>query len=277
LRGGVPRAQEDAMQLLDILLDSLRPWLAAVIAAAATLLAALAGRIVRRPLFGAAAAGIGVLAGWWFAFGLLTATPRQLPERLPLMMLVLVVATPLAARLAPRWRWAAWPLVGLGVLWVGWWLGGAPRTLADLQRAAPVLAGAAAAMLLLALRAAPRWALPVAAAALFAGLLAAAPPGPPRLLGAVVLAASVAALAQPRGGAVHPALAALPMAGALAAVAALPVVGRGAPADWAAAAAPLAALWLGAPLGAWLARGAGAPVGALLVGAGCAALALLLR
>src|SRR5512137_1381022 len=157
------------MDLLNGLLDSLRPWTAAAVGFAVALLAALGARAARRPALVAAASGIGVLAGWWFAFGLITASPRQLPERLPVLMLALVVATPLAARLAARWRWAAWPLATLGALWVGWWMAGAPRIWPDLQRAAPVLAGVILATLLLAARAAPRWAMPVAAAALLAG------------------------------------------------------------------------------------------------------------
>ncbi len=108
------------MDLVHVLLDSLRPWTAAVVGGAAALLGALAAGAARRPLLGAAAAGIGVLAGWWFAFGLLTATPRQLAERLPVLMLVLVIAAPLAGRLVARWRWAAWPFVVLGALWTGW-------------------------------------------------------------------------------------------------------------------------------------------------------------
>lgn len=257
-------------------LDSLRPWTAAAVGGAVALLVALAAGAARRPALQAAAAGIGVLAGWWFAFGLLTATPRQLPERLPLLMLALVVAVPIAAQLAARWRWLAWPFAVLGALWVGWWMAGAPRIWPDLQRAAPVLAGAAAATLLILARGGPRWAMPIAAAALLAGFVAAAPPGPPMLLAAVVFAASLAALVRARGG-VHPALAALPVAGGLAALGALPLIARGAPADWAAAAAPLAALWIGAPVGGRLSRRFGAPMGAILAAVGCVAAAHWLR
>lgn len=265
------------MDLLHGILDSLRPWTAAAVGFAVALLAALAAGAARRPPLVAAAAGIGVLAGWWFAFGLITATPRQLPERLPVLMLALVVATPLAARLAARWHWAAWPLAALGALWVGWWMAGAPRIGPDLERSAVVFAGTALATLLLAARGAPRWAMPVAAMVLLAGFLAAMPPGPPRLLAAVVAASGLAALLSGKGGGVHPVLAALPVAGALAALGALPLIARGTAADWAAAAAPFAALWLGAPLGARVGRGAGAVAGACLLGGACAALALLLR
>jgi hypothetical protein len=246
----------------------------AAIAGAVALGVALAARALRRPLAGGAAAGIGVLAGWWFAFGLLTATPRQLPERLPLLALVLAVGAPLLGAAARRRPWLAVPGAVLGALWVGWWMAGAPRSVPDLARAAPVLGGVAAAALALALASAPRWAGPVAAAATLAGLLAAPLPGPYAVLGLALLAATLGAAAVPAAGAP---LAGLPVAGALAALAAIPVMARGAPADWAVAAAPLAVLLAGAPLGARLSPGLGAPAGAALAGGLCAAVAFLLR
>lgn len=258
-------------------------WREAAVGAGVALAVALAARALHRPLLGAAAAGIGILAGWWFAFGLLTATPRQLPERLPLLMLALVLAAPLMGAAAVRWRWLGLPLAGLGALAAGWWMAGAPLWGPDLLRAAAVLAGNAAATLVLALRAGPRWAAPVAAAALLAGLHLAPLVGPFRMLGLVLLAATAAvALVPPaRGGTGHPALAALPVAGALAALAAMPLIARGTAADVAVAAAPLAALALGAPLGARLLRGRraslGAAAGAVLAGGLLAGVAFLLH
>ncbi|WP_372618413.1 hypothetical protein [Falsiroseomonas sp.] len=259
------------------LIESLRPYHGAALAFAVAIAAVLAARALRRPLPGGVAAGIGALAGWWFAFGLLTASPRQLPERLPLLLLVLVLAVPLLAALARRWRWLALPGALLGAGWVGWWMAGAPLTMPDLRRAGMVLVAVAGATLLLALRGGPRWAGPVAAAALLGGLAAAALPGPYVVLGAALFAAAagVAALG-PRGGGAAPMLDALPLAGALAALAAIPVIARGAPADWAAAAAPLAALALGAPAGARLGGRFGALFGAVLAGAACATVAFLI-
>jgi hypothetical protein len=258
------------MDGIESLLAWLRPWQAALVAGAVALAVALAGRAAGRPLLGAAAAGIGVLAGWWFAFGLLTASPRQLPERLPLLMLVLVLAAPLMGVLARRWGWLAVPLAVFGAVWAGWWMAGAPLWLPDLGRAAAVFAGVSVATLLLALAGGARWAGPVAAAVLFAGLLVAPLPGPARALGAALLAAAAAAaLVRPAKGAPAP-LAALPLAAALAALAAIPLLARGAAADWAVAAAPLAALLVGAPVGAGLVglrRAAwGGASGAALVG-----------
>lgn len=268
------------MDWMTTLAAALEPWHAALVAGICALGAAWLGRAAGRPALGAVAAGIGVLAGWWFAFGVLTASPRQLPERLPLLMLVLVLAAPLFGA-AARWRhWLALPLAVAGAVWAGWWMAGAPMVLPDLLRAAPVLAGVAIATLLLALAGGPRWAGPVAAAALFAGLHLAPIAGPSRLLGGALLAAAaLAALIRPgKGKAPHPVLAALPLAGALAALAAIPAMARGTAPDLAIAAAPLAALLLGAPAGSRLAgRKWGAPVGACVIGGFTAGVAFLLR
>lgn len=261
------------------LVESLRPYHAAVLAFLVALGAPLLARWLRWPHLVAVAAGLGVLAGWWLTFGLLTATPRQLPERLPLLVLVMVLATPALGMAARRWRGLELPAALLGACWVGWWMAGAPRVPADLARGWPVLGGVAAAALLLALRSAPGWAGPLATASLFAGLAAAALPGPQLVSASVLLAAALgAALAQAwRGGGATGPLSALPLAGGIAALAAIPVLARGAPADWTAAAAPLAALLLGAPAGARMGGRLGAPIGAALVGATATLVAFLVR
>ncbi len=251
------------------------PWRGAVPAFLLALAVGVAARRLGRPALAGAAAGIGVLAGWWVTFGLLTASPRQLPERLPLLMLGLAVLVPAALRLAARAAWIGPALAGLGAAGVGWWMAGAPLVAPDLARAWPVLAGVAALALGLALRLAGGWRGPLAAAALLGGLVAAGLPGPQPVLGAVLLAAALGAAA---GGAAAPGvLAALPLAGGLAALAAIPVLARGAPADWAAGAAPAVALWLGGALGALLPGRAAAPVGAGLAGAAAVLAAWLLR
>jgi hypothetical protein len=258
-------------------LDLLRPWHGALLGFAVALGVALGGARLGRPLLGAAAGGFGVLAGWWLSFGLLTATPRQLPERLPLLMLGLLVLLPLALA-ARRWPGLRWPLALPGALWAGWWMGGAPRILPDLERAAPVLVGVGLATLLLAGRGGPRWAMPVAAAALLAGLAVAAQPGPQPMLAAALAAAALAVSLVPAGrGALAAPAAALPLAGGMAALAAIPLLARGAAADWAAAAAPLVALLIGPVLGARLHRRFGAPIGAALAGAAAVLAAWALR
>lgn len=211
---------------------SIPVWLIpGALALALTLVLALAGRKWRGAGF--IAVGAGVLAGWWWLFGALPASPRQLPERLPLLALAMLalVALGLAWRRAP-----AWLLPGLGVLGAGWWMAGAPRNLPDLMQAAPVLAGVAL-YALLALRLA--WGRAVLAAGLMAGGLAlAGPPGPVLPLALVLLGASLGAMAGPLASA----LAALPFAAGLAALAALPVLARGTALDWGLALLPLAAL-----------------------------------
>jgi hypothetical protein len=205
-------------------------------ALAAAMLAAL-GMVLgarRWPWLAGLATGAGVLAGWWWVFGSLPASPRQLPERLPLLALAVLAWTALGLgwRRAPRAMMA-----GLGALGAGWWMAGAPRNAADLWQAAPVL-GAVALYVGLALRGG-RWAPLLAAAALLAGLVLAGLPGPGPVLAAVLVAASLAARLAPAGGP----LAALPFATALAALAAVPLLARGAPMDWAVAGVPLLVLW----------------------------------
>jgi hypothetical protein len=246
----------------------------AVLAALLALGVALAARALRRPHLGGVAAGIGILGGWWFAFGVLSGTPRQLPERLPLLMLVLVVLAPVLGGAVARRRWLALPALLIGAAWTGWWMAGAPRTMPDLARAAPAFTGIAAAALVLAPRAVPRLAGPIAAAALLAGLVLAGPPGPFTVLGTALLAATIGAAAVPSAGT---ALAGLPVAGAVAALGAIPVLARGAPADWAVAAAPVLALTLGATLGARVLPQHGATLGAVFLGAIGVAIGILLR
>ncbi|MGK7865725.1 hypothetical protein [Falsiroseomonas sp. E2-1-a20] len=206
-------------------------WPAVAVAMLAALAVLLAAR--RWAWLGGLAAGVGVLAGWWWVFGSLPASPRQLPERLPLLALAVLAWTALGL----GWRAPGSAMAVAGALGAGWWMAGAPRTLPDLVQAAPVL-GAVALYVLLALRGAG-WVPVLAAATLLVGLVLAGLPGPGPLLGAVLLVASLMARFAPAGGA----LAALPFAAALAALAAVPVLARGAPADWVAAAVPLLVVW----------------------------------
>jgi hypothetical protein len=228
---------------------------------------------LRRPRLAALAAGIGVLGGWWVTFGLLTATPRQLPERLPLLALGLVLLAGLGGGVAARWRGAGPVLAALGALAVGWWMAGAPRTGADLQRAAPVLAGIAGAAFLLALRMRGGAIAAVVAGALLAGLAAAAAPGPGMVLGAAVLGAALGAI--PRAGAGP--LAALPVAGAVAALGAMPVIARGAAADWAAASASLLAVLFAPVVVRWLPPSLGLAGAAAISAAPAVAVSFFLR
>lgn len=278
MRRGRPAGQTTAMDLFGPLAESLRAHAGAVVAFAAAGAALLMAVWLRRPLLGALAGGIGVLVGWWFTFGLLTATPRQLPERLPLLMLMMVLAAALSGTVARRWPWFAWPGAVLVAALAGWWMAGAPLIVPDVQRAWSVWLGVAAATLLLAGRAAPSWAAAVASGSLLAALIVARLPGPYVVLATALLAAVVAGGLAPRAVRTAPMpVRALPLAAGMAALAVLPLLARGAPADWAIAAAPVAALVLGAPLGVRIWRRAGAPLGAGLAGAACALAAVLLR
>jgi hypothetical protein len=219
----------------------------------------------KRPATAGLGLALGALLGVTLLLGPVYPSPRQLAERLPLLALAgLLLALPLASGRRGG------VLVGLALLaagFTGWWMAGAPLTEADLRRAAP--AGLALLLLvpLVQLEAAPPWRGVLAAVALLAGLLASDIPGPWVMLAMTLLAAALGQ--QLAGGGLAGDAARLPFAMLLAALLAGPLLARGAPADWAAALAPLAPLLLGARLTArlkgWRARAliyalAGVPV-----------------
>ncbi|WP_203072687.1 hypothetical protein [Falsiroseomonas ponticola] len=225
------------------------PGLVALLVAAAV---AGAARLGRRPALAALAAAAGLLAGWWWTMGLVTASPRQLPERLPLLAAALLLLAALGIAAARGGRFAGLATMGAGALATGWWMAGAPRTGADLAASLHVLAAVTALALLL-LRRDAAWSAPAAALVLLAALVLARLPGPGVVLG---VAAAGAALGGALAGALAgpaarraPLLPAMPLAGGMAALAALPVLARGAAADWAAAAAPVLLLWAAPLLG----------------------------
>jgi hypothetical protein len=217
------------------------PGLVALLAATAV---GAAGRLGRRPGLAALAAAAGLLAGWWWTMGLVTASPRQLPERLPLLAAGLLLLAGIGAAASGRGRWIAPAIAGAGALATGWWMAGAPRTGADLAAALPVLAGVTALALLL-LRRDAAWVAPAAALALLAGLVLARLPGPGVVLGLVAVAAALGGMLAGRSAGRASVAAAMPLAGGLAALAALPLLAQGAAADWAVVAAPVALAWAG--------------------------------
>jgi len=222
-----------------MILSLLRDWHAAAAALAAALILGGLARAFGRPALATAAAGIGVATGWVLVLGVLVASPRQLPERLPLLAMAAAAGgVALAAAGFRPWTWVAAMLAALAG---AWWLGGAPLVAADVARAGIPLVGLAlfATLTLLALDG-PLVAT-LAAAALCAALLLSAPFGPWLLLGASLLAAATGSLA---GGFAWPPGARLGPALALTALGAGPILARGAPADWLAAATVPAALWL---------------------------------
>lgn len=221
-------------------IDLWSPWAAALLALSVALVAALLLRLLGRPGVAGLAVPLGLAAGWIVTLGVISASPRQLAERLPLLALAGVVSALLAASIARR-PVPLWILAGICAVASGWWMAGAPLAVADLARSAGVVAGVAGAVLLglMAMRD------PALAFAPFLALVAAfaasAVPGPALWL-AVIAAAAV--LGGWIGGAVATLAARLPLAMMLAALAALPVLTRGVAADWLAAATPYAALLL---------------------------------
>lgn len=237
------------------------PWRGALLAGAVALLWAALFAALRRPGVAAAGVGLGVAAGWLLTLGAPVASARQLPERLPLLAVAAAVAGAVLAAFGPR-RWTA-AVAAIGVVGGAWWLGGAPLYPADVARNGVVLLGLAVLGALLLLGLSGAVAHVTAAGLLVAGLWLTRPVGPWLLLGWAVLAAGLGGLVAARG---WPAGARLAPALALAALLAGPVVSRGGSADWAAAAAPVAALWLGPALAGRLGGRAGLVVGWALAG-----------
>lgn len=236
-------------------LGALWPWRAALVAGVAAMAWGLVLRLVSgRGGLAAAAAGVGLCAGWLMVLPPVAASPRQLIERLPLLVLAALVGGAAAEALRslwPRLAAALRPALGaVAVLGCGWWMAGAPMTRADLWRAAPVAVGVAIGAGLALRRLRDAWRAAAVAAALAAGLWAGrAAAGPGVLLAVAAVLAAAGALAVRAGfGAASRATLAL----GLAALAALPVVARGRASDWAAAAAPALAMMLGPAIGARL-------------------------
>jgi hypothetical protein len=254
----------------------LAPVPQAVLAALATALLLSGGlRLAGRRDLAPLGVGAGLALGWWLILGGPTASPRQLPERLPGLALAGVVAGLLLAQFGRGGGrgggWVGRAGAALLVLTAAWWLAGAPLAPADLRRAAvPLLAlavlGAAAVELRTPLRAV------VAFGLALAGIWLAAPIGPWSMLAMAAFAAALGGLVAgqregqgvgtPPGGVA----AWLPMALGLAGLVAGPLLARGAAADWNAAAAPFAALWLGPVLAARIGGPAGGPLGWGLAG-----------
>ncbi|MFT8245809.1 hypothetical protein [Roseomonas sp. BN140053] len=211
---------------------------AAILALLVALAWALLARLLRRPNWAGAAAGAGLLAGAVLLLPLPGAWPRSLPDRLlPLLAALWLLGVGL-----PRLGRAGPVAAGVALVAAAWWLAGAPLRLPDGRRAAPA-GGAAAVGGLLFLRAlGVRAAEPVAAvgfAAALAGLWIAGAAG---LATGLALAGLGASLGGWAGRAPLGWPSRLVLAGGLAASLALLLAGRAAPVDWAAAAAPAAAL-----------------------------------
>ena len=247
-----------------MLLDSLWPWRGAALALLVALAWAGLLRALRRPDLASLGAGIGLAAGWVMILGLPAASPRQLPERLPLLAAGGAGMALLLSLLAGGRRGPAAAGAALALLAAAWWLAGAPRDAADTWRAAVPLLGLLLALLAAQLRLDGPWPAAFAFALLLGGFWIGAPRGPWLVLAAAALAAVLgAALPADRAWGVG---ARMPVAAALAGLAAGPVLARGSAADWLAAASPFAALWLGPALAVHLGGGWAWALGWLLAG-----------
>lgn len=258
--------QHDRMSL-----DSLWPWRAVPVALAVALLWVLGLRRAGQPALAPAGLGLGLAVGWMVTIGLVTATPRQLIDRLPMLAAGLALFGLVLAGIA-RGRLAGlgFPAAILAVLAGAWWMAGGPAWGAGLWRVLPVLLGVAGLGLALLLRLDGPAEGFRAGLALAVGLWAGGAVGSLPVLALVLAAAALGALLS---GAEAGAASRAVLAPALAALAAVPVIARGAPAGWAAAAAPLLALWLGPRLGAMLPGRAGIWLGWALAAAPAVALA----
>jgi hypothetical protein len=229
-----------------------------------------AARLARAPRLASLAAALALAAGFVAVSGVIVASPRQLAERLPMLALIAFAA---AVAISVRWRWLRMAAGIAGVLAGAWWMAGAPLHPDTVLRAAPVAAGLAAAMGLAAWRRGGAG-LVVAWAVLAAGLALAAARGPHA---AFALAGLGAVLGAAPGRGLGLAAARLPLGVALVGVAAVPILGRAAPADWVAGAAPALALLVGPWIGARLPRRIGPWLGPALAAAPALLAVLLLR
>ncbi len=221
-------------------LDLLWPWRGALLAFLLALTWAGLWRALRRPDLAALGAGVGLAAGVVMTLGAVPGSPRQLPERLPVLALAGASLGLVLALAGARRGALAAGIVGGALLAGGWWLAGAPMVVPDLHRGTVGLAGLAVLLLALAVALRGPWQAAYAAALLLTGLWLAAPLGPWLALAAVVLGAVLGGAA---AGPAWSAPARLPIALGLGAVLAGPVVARGNALDWIVSAGPLLAIW----------------------------------
>jgi hypothetical protein len=220
-------------------LDLLWPWRGPLLALVVALAWAGLLRALRRPDLAALGAGIGLAAGVVMTLGMVPGSPRQLPERLPLLALGGALLGLVLAVAGARRGVLAAGLVAIGLSAGAWWLVGAPMPGPDLRRGTLALASIAALLVGLALALRGPWQAAYAAAILAAGLWLSAPFGPWLVLAVIVLGAALGGVV---AGPLWAAPARLPVALGLGALLAGPVIARGSALDWTIGAGPVLAL-----------------------------------
>lgn len=262
-RGMLARFWEQGIHIVQ---EAGAEWRVGRVAFLVAVLAAIIARLVRLPALGAAACGLGVAAGW-AVLSNLPAWPHAMPDRMPELALLALLFAYLAE--LPTFRVSLPAMIAVLALLSGWWLAGAPRSLAGLEHSwsaiAIVAAWTAATALLLA--EADGWRVAAAAFALWAALHAIDAPTIWILLALVPAGAALGSL--PAAGSPLTRLAAAAGTGAVAggAVAAAGLLrhGRVGPLEFACL-APLAVAWIGARILPRLRRlgGAAMPVAGVL-------------
>ena len=154
---------------IHILQEAGAEWRVGRVAFLVALVAVIAARLFRLPALAAAACGLGAAAGW-AVLSNLPAWPHAMADRLPELAVLALLFAYLAE--LPAFRNSPPAMVSVLALLSGWWLAGAPQSLAGLAPAWPsvaiIAAWTAAAALLLA--EADGWLVAAAAFALWAAL-----------------------------------------------------------------------------------------------------------
>jgi hypothetical protein len=144
-------------------------WRVARVAFLVAVVAVIAARLLRLPALAAAACGLGAAAGW-AVLSNLPAWPHTMADRLPELALLALLFAYLAE--LPRFRGSPPAMIAVLGLLSGWWLAGAPQSLAALGHAWPSIAIVAAwtGAVALLLAEADGWRVAAAAFALWAAL-----------------------------------------------------------------------------------------------------------
>jgi hypothetical protein len=133
-RGMLARLWEQGIHIVH---EAGAEWRVARVAFLVAVVAVIAARLLRLPALAAAACGLGAAAGW-AVLSNLPAWPHTMPDRLPELALLALLFAYLAE--LPRFRGSPPAMIAVLGLLSGWWLAGAPQSLAALGHAWPSIA-----------------------------------------------------------------------------------------------------------------------------------------